>query len=199
VNARSGVPVDILITRPDVIYQDTLDGRYYANPVVVGGQVVTVPVINTPGGGNSRNVRRPDVVAGVNPYLTNGLNWINPAAFSIPLPGAFGNSSRNSLAGPNLAQADLTLGKKFAVTEKTNIEFRAEIYNIFNHANFANPGNLRLQQEIPNAPGASGLQPGQGFSAGSAGGNFGVLNSTVSNQIGIGTNRQVQLALRFNF
>lgn len=199
VNARTGVPVDVLITRPDVIYQDTLDGRYYANPVVVGGQVVTVPVINTLGGGNSRNVRRPNVVSGVDPYLHNGLGLINPAAFSIPLPGTFGNSARNSLTGPNLSQVDLTLGKKFAVTEKTNIEFRAEMYNILNHANFANPGNLRLQQFIPSAPGGAGLQPGQAFTPASAGGNFGVLNSTVSNQIGIGTNRQIQLALRFNF
>jgi len=165
----------------------------------VGGTVYTVPVINTPGGGNSRNVRWPDVVAGVDPYLRTGLSWVNPAAFSIPLPGTFGNSSRNSLSGPGLAQFDLTLGKKFLVTEKTNVEFRAEIYNLFNHANFANPSNLRLQQIVPSGTGASGLQPGQAFTTSTAGGNFGVLNSTVSNQIGIGTNRQIQLALRFNF
>ncbi len=198
-NARTGVPIDILITRPDILYRDTRDGNYYANPVVVGGTVYTVPVINTLGGGNSRNVRRPDVVAGVDPYLHNGLSWVNPAAFSIPLPGTFGNSSRNSLTGPGLAQLDLTLGKRFLVTEKTNIEFRAEIYNILNHANFANPANLRVQQIVPSGPGASGLQPGQAFTTSTAGGNFGVLNSTVSNQIGMGTNRQIQLALRFNF
>jgi hypothetical protein len=199
VNARTGVPIDVLITRPDVVYRDTRDGSLYANPVVVGGQVVSVPVINTLGGGNSRNVRRADVVAGVDPYLHNGLSWLNPAAFSIPLAGTFGNSSRNSLAGPGLSQFDLTLGKKFPVAEKTNIEFRAEIYNIFNHANFANPGNVRLQQDLPSGPGAAGIQPHQAFSASTAGANFGVLTSTVSNQIGIGTNRQVQLSLRFNF
>ncbi|MBZ5585040.1 MAG: TonB-dependent receptor [Acidobacteriia bacterium] len=199
VNARTGVPVDVLITRPDVLYQDSRDGRFYANPVVVGGQVMSTPVINTLGGGNSRNVRRPDVVAGVDPYLRNGLNWINPAAFSIPLPGAFGNSSRNSLTGPGLSQLDLTLGKKFPFAERGNVEFRGEIYNLLNHANYANPGNLRLQQIVPSGPGAPGLQPGQAFTASTAGGNFGVRNSTVSNQIGIGTNRQIQLALRVNF
>jgi hypothetical protein len=46
---------------------------------------------------------------------------------------------------------------------------------------------------------AVGTQPGQPFNASSAGGNFGVLNSTVSNQIGLGTNRQLQLALRLSF
>jgi hypothetical protein len=144
-------------------------------------------------------VRRPDVVAGVNPYLKNGLSWINPAAFSVPAAGAFGNSSRNSLTGPGLQQFDITLSKKFRVAEGKNVEFRSEFYNIFNHANFANPGNLRLAAGLPTGPGAAGIQPGVAFAPSTAGGNFGVLTSTVSNQIGIGTNRQIQLSLRLNF
>jgi hypothetical protein len=199
VNARTGVPIDVLITRPDLAYRDTRDGSIYANPVVVNGTVVTVPVVNTLGGGNSRNVRRPDVVAGVNPYLKNGLNWLNPAAFSIPAAGTFGNSSRNSLTGPGLQQFDITLSKKFRVAEGKTVEFRTEFYNIFNHANLANPGNLRLAAGLPTGPGAAGIQPGIAFAPATAGGNFGVLTSTVSNQIGIGTNRQIQLSLRLNF
>ena len=198
-NARTGVPIDVLITRPDLAYRDTRDGSIYANPVVVNGTVVTVPVVNTLGGGNSRNVRRPDVVAGVNPYLKNGLSWLNPAAFSIPAAGTFGNSARNSLSGPGLQQFDITLSKKFRVAEGKNVEFRSEFYNIFNHANFANPGNLRLAAGLPTGPGAAGIQPGVAFAPSTAGGNFGVLTSTVSNQIGIGTNRQIQLSLRLNF
>jgi hypothetical protein len=197
-NARTGVPIDVLIVRPDLAYRDNRNGAIYANPLVVDGQVVTTAVVNTLGGGNSRNVRRPDVVAGVNPYLHDGLNWINPAAFSVPAPGTFGNSARNSLSGPGLSQIDITLSKKFKFTERRNLEFRSELYNIFNHANFANPGNLRLAQGIPGAPG-SGLQPGQPFSASTMGANFGALTSTVSNQIGLGTNRQIQLSLRLNF
>ena len=50
VNARTGVPIDVLITRPDLAYRDTRDGSIYANPVVVNGTVVTVPVVNTLGG-----------------------------------------------------------------------------------------------------------------------------------------------------
>jgi hypothetical protein len=198
VNARTGVPIDVLITRPDIAYRDTRDGSIYANPVLSGGVPVTVPVINTPGGGNSRNVRRPDIVAGVDPYLRNGMQWLNPAAFSVPAAGVYGNSMRNGLTGPGLQQVDITLSKKFRFTETKNLEFRSEFYNIFNHANFANPSNLRLGQGLATAAG-SGLQPGQGFSPANAGANFGTLNSTVSNQIGIGTNRQIQLALRFNF
>jgi hypothetical protein len=164
--------------------------------------------VNTPGGGSSRNVRRPDVIPGVNPYLDAGRGWINPAAFSIPQAGTFGNSGRNSLTGPGLAQLDLTLSKRFAVTERVNVEFRAEAYNILNHTNFANPANVRLSAGLPSGgtfaggmvPASQpGRQPGQPFNSSLAGGNFGVLNSTVSNQVGLGTNRQFQLSLRFNF
>lgn len=199
-NARSGVPIDILIQRPDVVYVDQRNGAVYQNPLVVNGSPVTRAVVNVPGGGNSRNVRRPNVVAGVQPLLyNNGLAYVNPAAFSIPAPGTFGNSARNSLAGPALAQLDITLSKKFNLTERFNLELRGEAYNITNHANFANPGNLRLNTGLPTGPGATGIQPGAPFSAATAGGTFGVLNSTVSNQIGLGTARQLQLALRLNF
>ncbi|MGI9069768.1 MAG: carboxypeptidase regulatory-like domain-containing protein [Bryobacteraceae bacterium] len=200
VNARSGVPIDVLITRPDIVYVDNRNGDVYQNPLVVNGQVLTTPVINTPGGGSSRNVRRPDVVAGVQPILfSNGLVYINPTAFSVPRPGTFGNSARNSLAGPSFAQLDLTLSKRIRISELFNIELRAEAYNITNHTNFANPGNVRLSPGIPTGPGESGIQPGQPFTSSVAGGNFGALNSTVSNQIGLGTARQLQLALRLNF
>jgi hypothetical protein len=79
------------------------------------------------------------------------------------------------------------------------VEFRSEFYNIVNRANFANPGNIRLAQGIPTGPSAGGLQAGQAFTVANAGSNFGVLTSTVSNQIGIGTNRQIQFSLRLNF
>jgi hypothetical protein len=208
VNARSGVPMDVLITRPDLAYVDNRDAQVYASPVLgTDGTIYTTPVVNVPGGGNSRNIRRPNVVAGVDPYLNNDRSLINPAAFSVPAPGTFGNSSRNSLAGPLLAQLDLTVSKRFSLTERVNLEFRGEIYNLLNKANFANPANLRLAQGLPNGgtfaggivPASSTIQPAQPFSTGTAGGNFGVATSTVSNQIGLGTNRQVQLSLRLNF
>jgi hypothetical protein len=207
VNARTGVPMDVLITRPDITYIDKRDGKEYTTPVLgTDCTIYTTPVVNTPGGGNSRNVRRPDVVVGVNPYLTGSRGLINPAAFSIPRAGTFGNASRNLLTGPGLQQFDLTTSKHFHVTEKVGMEFRAEIYNIFNRANFANPANLRLAQGISNggtfAGGivpSAGLQPGAPFSRATAGGNFGVTTATVSNQIGLGTNRQIKLSLRLTF
>jgi hypothetical protein len=208
-NARTGVPIDVLIVRPDVAYVDNRNGNVYSSPVLdTNGTIYTTPVVNTLGGGSSRNVRRPDVISGVNPILDSNRAWVNPAAFTIPKAGTFGNSGRNSLAGPGLAQLDLTLSKRFSVTERFNVEFRAEVYNILNHTNFANPANVRLSGGIP-AGGRfaggivpstqTGIQPSQAFNSSLAGGNFGVLNSTVSNQVGLGTNRQIQLALRLNF
>ena len=87
------------------------------------------------------------------------------------------------------------MSKKFPIKETMNFEFRAECYNILNSAVFAAPGG-----GTPRLNDATGiLQPGQAYTQSAAGGTFGALTSTVSNQVGLGTNRQFQLALRFNF
>ncbi|HMG02349.1 MAG TPA: carboxypeptidase regulatory-like domain-containing protein [Edaphobacter sp.] len=200
VNFRSGVPIDVLITRPDIAYVGnagtSIAGQTFASPVVTNGVVQTTAVVNVPGGGNTRNIRRPNVVPGVNPYLKNSFNYLNPAAFSTPAPGTFGNARRNDYSGPNLAQLDLTLGKQFHATERTYFEFKADIYNIFNHPNYANPGTVRLNQTLTSG---AANQPGAPYSQSTAGSAFGVLSSTVGNQVGIGANRQIQLSLRANF
>jgi hypothetical protein len=222
INARSGLPLEIGITRPDVVIQCAAA----TCPVTINGVTTTVPtgfvaqlpgtinaanplpvgfvgVVNTPGGGASRNVRRPNIVPGVNPYLNNDRSLINPAAFSIPLPGAFGDLSRNALRGPNFKQFDLVLNKRFQLTESTNIEFRTEIFNIFNFANFAVPSTT-LNNALPTITTAGvlstgSLQPGSGFSQSQAGGTFGLLRQTVERTVGLGTSRQIQFALRLNF
>jgi len=204
INFRSGVPIDVLITRPDLAYVGkagtAFAGQTFSSPVVVGGVVQTTAVVNVPGGGNTRNIRRPNIVPGINPYLKSGKQFLNPAAFSTPAPGTFGNARRNDLSGPNLAQLDLTLTKRVQFTERVGLEFHADAYNVLNHANYANPGNIRLQQSIPaNATSANAIQPGTAFSSTTAGTLFGAESSTVSNQIGIGTNRQIQLAVKLAF
>jgi hypothetical protein len=61
-NYRTGLPIQLLLTRNDIVYRDRRNGNVYATPVVVGGVVQTDAVINSPGGGASRQFRRPDVV-----------------------------------------------------------------------------------------------------------------------------------------
>jgi hypothetical protein len=188
--------VDVQIVRPDIVYRNNVTGAISAGAVVTNGVVMTTPVVNVPGGGASRNVRRPDVVPGVNPYyVDHGTFFINPAAFAVPQPGTFGNLGRDALRGPSTSQFDLILSKRFPVKETMNFEFRAECYNVFNGPVFAAPGGG--QPRLNDATGI--IQPGQPYTQSAAGGTFGALTSTVSNQVGSGTNRQFQLSLRLNF
>ncbi|MEO8662241.1 MAG: TonB-dependent receptor [Bryobacteraceae bacterium] len=201
VNYRTGVPIDLRITRADVVYQDTRDGKIYTSPVVTNGHVWTQAVINTPGGGASRGVRRPDAVAGVSPYITGQDKriYLNPAAFMIPSPGSFGNLGRNAYVGPSLSQLDFTVHKRINFTERVNLEFRGEIYNLFNRANFANPP-ATLAAGLPSSPtSTTGIQPGNPYTGSAAGGAFGRASSTVATTVGLGAQRQAQLSLRLNF
>jgi carboxypeptidase family protein len=193
-NARSGLPVNVLVTRPDVVYRDG-SGNYFQNPAA--GRVA---VINTPGGGASRNVRRPDLVPGVDPFINDaGLLFLNPAAFATPLPGQFGNLERNSIHGPGFQQVDLVVAKHFPFSGDRNVEFRLEVFNLFNTANFSNPiGTLPAALPGGALTEANKLQPGQPFTAAAAG-TFGSLTSTVGRTVGLGTARQIQFALRINF
>jgi len=218
VNARSGVPLEIGVVRPDVVMQCAsaagcgglpngfvaqLPGTINAtNPLPAG----FIAVVNTPGGGASRNVRRPNLIPGVNPYLTNDRLILNPAAFTTPAPGTFGDVPRNFLRGPNFQQFDLILNRRFKFNETTNLEFRTEIFNIFNRTNFDIPGS-RLNLALPTVSCAGGvctasganIQPGSPYTQSAAGGTFGLLRQTVVRDVGLGTSRQIQFALRLNF
>src|SRR5262245_19004637 len=133
-NVRSGLPIPVQITRPDILYFDPTKGLYFGGP-----GTNRIAVINKPGGGASRNISRPDLVAGVNPFLDKDRQVLNPAAFAMPQPGKFGNLERNLLHGPSFFQQDLIVAKKFILTEGINLEFRSEFFNIFNSTNFATP------------------------------------------------------------
>jgi len=195
VNARSGLPIDVRITRPDFVYIDAA-GTVFNNPAV--GRTA---IINTPNGGSSRNVRRPDLVSGADPFVTSsGLLFLNPAAFATPKPGTYGNLERGSLHGPGFNQVDLVLAKHFPFGATTrNAEFRIEIFNVFDRANFSNPV-ATLPNALPTnaTTEANKVQPGQAFTNAAAGA-FGTLTSTVGRTVGLGTPRQVQFAFRFNF
>jgi hypothetical protein len=239
VNGRSGLPLEIGIVRPDVVIQCNNPAGCVvqtssagATTTYANGFVAQLPgtvnaanplppgfiaVVNTPSGGASRNVRRPDFVPGVNPYLTNDRLILNPAAFTAPQPGTFGNVPRNALRGPDFKQFDLVLNKRFKLSETTNLEFRTEVFNIFNRVNFDVPGsrlNLALPavsfNSDPTDPNNTArkfyaistsnvAQPGQAYTQGAAGGTFGLLRQTVVRDVGLGTSRQIQFALRLNF
>jgi hypothetical protein len=161
-----------------------------------GGNVFATPavgrraVINTLGGGATGGTRTPDLLPGGNPYLRDGLNLLNPAAFAIPAPGTMGNLRRGQLRGPASIQVDLGLTRFLFHKERSSAEFRVDMFNLFNHANFNNP-----TANLPNALGLSAadnqIQPGVPFTKLSAG-TFGIINAA-------DPGRQIQFSLTFKF
>lgn len=131
---------------------------------------------NTYGNGNFTN-QRPNAVAGADPYAANqSINgWLNPAAFFLPAAGTFGNLGRNTVYGPGFANADFSLLKNTRLAEGRNLELRAEFFNLPNHPNFA--------------------QPSSTFNTSS----FGQVFQTFGATLGLGTSRQIQLALKLSF
>jgi hypothetical protein len=84
-----------------------------------------------------------DPTAGANGQFSAGAGsdqnlWFNPAAFTAPSPGTFGNAPRNTLRNPGEQQWDIALFKNFRVTNTQKLQFRAEIFNFINHPNWNN-------------------------------------------------------------
>jgi hypothetical protein len=85
---------------------------------------------------------RPNIVG--NPELSQRTpdRWFNTAAFAFPRPGTFGNAGRNILDGPGYRNVNASLVKNTALTETLSLQFRAEVFNLFNHPNFNLPDNF---------------------------------------------------------
>jgi len=85
---------------------------------------------------------RPNLVG--NPELSSRTpeRWFNTAAFAFPAPGTFGNAGRNILDGPGFQNVNASLVKNTALSERFNLQFRAEAFNLFNHPNFNLPDNF---------------------------------------------------------
>jgi hypothetical protein len=66
--------------------------------------------------------------------------WYDPCAFSRPAPGHYGNVGRNTMTGPGYDEVDASLEKIFKPIERVNVQFRAEVFNLLDHANFYIPG-----------------------------------------------------------
>jgi hypothetical protein len=107
-------------------------------------------------------------------------NQLNINAWYTPPTQTIGNSGRNTVFGPSTFNWDVGIMKHFKVRENQNIEFRAEFFNIANTPQFGNPGSTLT------AP------TGFGVSTGTIGET--ALISTIN-----GTQRQFQLALKYNF
>jgi hypothetical protein len=159
--------------------------------------------------GNDQTTQRPDLIAGVPLYMAGGVHYVpggngattsllNPAAFQAPPLDSNGNFTHFGTApngvgrAINIWQADLSLTKETKLTERVEMQFAVQAFNIFNHVQLGDP-STSLDFDLGNQNGGTG-----NLSSGS----FGSITSSVN---GLGTNtgtglpRQLQFMLRFKF
>lgn len=115
--------------------------------VINGGSNLGISVVDNAGVANGAGTGSyPDVVGNPRSALPTGISRINPqsigpllynpAAFAAPQGLTFGDAGRNFLNNPHRLNFDLSLLKNFKVTEASNLEFRFEAFNVFNHTQF---------------------------------------------------------------
>jgi hypothetical protein len=160
------------------------------NHVVGGWQLSTITTLQSGGAVNTSswdsggtnfisNATRLSCVSGVDPVKPNPSQngWYNPAAFSNPVAGTFGNCGRNTLRGPWRGNEDISVIKYFPITERKNLAFRMEMFNAPNHVQLNAGGQVSWNNGSSPTPNAT----------------FGTITSTVTPM------RQIQFALKFNF
>jgi hypothetical protein len=104
----------------------------------------SVDTANTSSGGTYR----PNLVSTATDDcgINHLVGCINPAAFTLAnlypaTPGAYayGNAGRNLIYGPGISTVNVSLFKNFPIKERLRFQFRLELFNALNHANFSNP------------------------------------------------------------
>jgi hypothetical protein len=131
---------------------------------------------NRSGDGDTRNPDRPNLNPSfTGPVITGNPNqWYNPNAFALSTPGTWGTLGRGVYRGPGLGDVDISLFKNTSLTERLNLQFRAECFNIENRANFGTPNAIV-------------------FSNGAVSPSAGIITSTVTN------GRQIQFGMKLLF
>lgn len=141
---------------------------------------------NPSGNGDTRNPIRPNLNRSftASPYIRKAAQWFNPAAFTAPAPGSVGNVRRDSLEGPGLANADISLSKNTRLSEHLRAQFRAEVFNALNRTNFTTPNPVVF---------SAGPTPSKPAAVASVSPTAGVITATAT------SSRQLQFALKLLF
>jgi hypothetical protein len=93
------------------------------------------------GDGSTDNAARPNLIGDPNAGPHTPGQFYNLNAFAPPTLGFRGTAGRGIVTGPNFRTVDLSLNKSFVLTERLNLQFRAEAFNLLNRANFDLPSN----------------------------------------------------------
>jgi hypothetical protein len=155
VTAFSGQPVSVKLGSVD----NSGTGELQDRPNLVGN----------PSAGLNRKLFTP--TTGATPYV----QWFTATAFAAAPAGTFGTLHRNAFRGPGFATVDASLVKNTQIHERIALQLRAEMFNIFNHTNLANPGatsssgTFGRSTGTRNNSGAPGIGPGEPFNVQLAG------------------------------
>ena len=135
-----------------------------------------------------RNTVRPNISG---PAIITGdpAHWFANAAaiFSTPAAGTFGNLGRNTFVGPGFTDVDFSIVKNTKLTERMNLQFRTDAFDLFNHPNFGQPGPF------------SGRTASVITIPVTATSTFGTITATRFPVADSGSSRQLQLALKLQF
>lgn len=183
-NLRNNRGLSDFDTRHRLVFSALYELPFKGNRLVEGWQISTITQLQS---GNPINiVTNIQAITGVlntgRPNLNGEIQiigkpeqWFSATAFT--LTGGFGDLGRNVVIGPSFKNIDFSIMKKTKLTESLRMEVRTEIFDLFNHANFGQPGGLA-------APGSK---------------TFGVIQSTRFPTGDSGSSRQLQFALKLVF
>jgi hypothetical protein len=125
------------------------DKEGFVDKLVSGWQISTIvvlqsgrpetPILPFDQSNTGANTDRPNLVGDPNTGPRTPDKWFNTSAFKLQPFGTFGNAGRGIIDGPGFQSVDLGVGKFTPLTERLNLEFRAETFNLLNHANFDLP------------------------------------------------------------
>lgn len=131
-------------------------------------------------------------------FARSPAEWFNTAVFSTPVPGTYGDSRKGSLRGPYFEDLDLAFSKNFAITERHNLQYRLELFNV--------GSNWHAKNDFF----GSNLIPGNNISSGGGctfGSLAGIVNTSISGCTPDGTTpgarlwypRTLQMSLVYSF
>ena len=169
--------------RHRLVFSGIYEAPFHGNQFVEGWQLGAIVqsqsgnpvniVVNNSTFTGINNTLRPDVTGPIQ-ILGTPNRWFDIAPFVVPV-GHFGSLGRNVVIGPGFNNTDFSVIKRTKLTEKQLIEFRWEVFDLFNHANFGQPGRV----------------------VGTA--NFGQITNTRFATGDSGSSRQMQFALKYKF
>jgi Carboxypeptidase regulatory-like domain len=124
---------------------DAAVGGWQVSPTIIWSSgipyTITMSGDNSFSQSTSSSKQYPLQVGNPNPAHKSINEWFDPAAFTQPTAGTFGNTQRNNLYGPTFLQVNAAVGKTFHIWESVNFEIRASANNVINHPSFDAPGN----------------------------------------------------------